>query len=217
MKNYLIIITAILCLASCKKKEEDAVVKTLSSNLHANSYDINAAGRKVDLTFELGDSAAADKDNAMRTTALEFMKAIGEPYMKGKDSIQITFLHKGNTQSKVYASQELYNVDATLSVVNKFLDYKSTVQDMNQVVDTPVTLQHLVAISNMLQSFKDADDKNNKHKLVKYDISTSLINDEPATVVWMDVENKTEVLHFQFVVATERKKIIYVGINDATS
>ncbi len=102
-------------------------------------------------------------------------------------------------------------------MVNKFLDYKSTVQDMNQVVDTPVTLQHLVAISNMLQSFKDADDKNNKHKLVKYDISTSLINDEPATVVWMDVENKTEVLHFQFVVSTERKKIIYVGINDATS
>lgn len=217
MKNYLILIAALLMLAGCKKKEEDAVVKELSSNLHADGYDINAVGRKVDLTFELGDSAAIDKENAMRTTALGFVKAIGEPYMKRKDSIQITFVHKGNTESKVFAAQELYTADATLAVVNKFLDYKSTVQDMNQVVDTPVTLQHLVAISNMLQSFKDADDKNNKRKLVKYDFSTSIINKEPATVVWMDVENKTEVLHFQFVVATERKKIIYVGINDAAS
>lgn len=213
MKNYLLILAAILCLASCKKKEEDAVVKELSSTLHANSYDINAVGRKVGLTFELGDSTVAD-ESAMRTTALAFTKAIGEPYMKTKDSIEITFVHKGNTQSQAYSKQQLSSAETTIAAVNKFLSYDSNIKDMQQVVDTPVTLQHLVAISNMLQSFKAPDAKDNKTKLVKYDHTTSLVNNEPATVIWVDVENKTEVLHFQFIVSKERNKITYVGIND---
>lgn len=217
MTKYLTLVITVLCLAGCKAKPEDAVVKELSTNIHANAYEVNAVGKEVTLEFELGDTVIADKETMMRTTALDFTRAIGEEYMKTKDSIRVTLVHKGNKQSQAYSKQQLASVDATLAAVNKFLDYNSTVQDMNQVVDTPVTLQHLVAISNMLQSFKDADDKNNKRKLIKYDFTTSLVNNEPATVILMDVENKTEVLHFQFVVSTERKKITYVGINDAQS